>query len=455
MRKEIEVRIPDNAGRELNQAVSRPGKHEHVAFALAAHAETLDKTLILIKKIITLHDDQYVEARDHGAMWRGSSTIHIINEAIERKLGIFIFHAHLHKGRVGLSADDLQSAKTLLPSYQNLIPWRPHGSIVIGKEHASGLILMPDSDRFVSIARVRWLGKVIINWDEESIATPKIAVDRMYDRQALLISNKGQQQLRKAKIAVIGLSGGGSHIVQQATHIGIGEIIGIDGDIVEEENRHRLIGLSKFDVGLKRKKTRVMSNLVRRINGGVAFTPVPHNIPEQITIDQLKRADIVIGCVDTLHARSDIQELCQRYLIPYIDIGLLIVPNSHGITVQGIGGNVLTIIPGRFCMWCIGFLSERKLEEETGGRPRSYFQDANKQAQVVSFNGLLASAAINEMLLMLTGYSPIDESYTIKKFDGLRGTLEEWTVRPNSSCTQCEIQLGAGDAVWNELNNKQ
>lgn len=448
MRKPIEIRISGRIGKRLKEEVFRRGGHEHVVFALTSSAETADKTLILVKKILTLHEEQYVETRYHGAMWRGSSTLHIINEAIDRKLGIFIFHAHDHFGKVGLSHDDFQSARTLLPSYQNLIPWRPHGSVVIGKERAAGVVLMPEARSLITMSRLRWLHNTIVDWDEETLVSQPKTLDRMYDRQVLLIGSKGQKLLKRATIAVVGLSGGGSHIVQQAAHLGIGEIIGIDADSVEEENRHRLIGISRFDVRLKRKKTRVMSRLVARINRDVKFTSIPYIVPAQAALDQLKRADIIVGCVDTLQARSDIQEISQRYLIPYIDIGLLIIPDQSS---QSIGGNVLSLIPGRFCMWCIGFLSDRKLADETGGRPRSYFQGAPKQAQVVSFNGLLASAAINEVLQLLTGYRQNDDSTTIKKFDGGSGSLEDWVVHIEDNCEKCEAQVASGDPVWLSL----
>jgi hypothetical protein len=35
----------------------------------------------------------------------------------------------------------------------------------------------------------------------------------------------------------------------------------------------------------------------------------------------LRDRDVIVGCADTLFARSDLQELVSRYLIPYVDIG--------------------------------------------------------------------------------------------------------------------------------------
>jgi hypothetical protein len=447
----IEIRIPADVGQQIKKEVYSFGRYEHVVFALVSHAITKDKTLILVKKVFSLAEKDYVETNHHGAMWRGASTVHLINEAIEKKLGIFVLHAHQHKGKVGLSSDDFQSAKSLLPSYQNLIPERPHGSTVLGLEHAAGIALLPGSDSFTPITQVRWLDKSKSDWGDDNPRRSDAGIEPMFHRQVLLIGSRGQQLLAKAKIAVIGLSGGGSHVVQQLAHLGVGEIIGIDSDLVDEQNRHRMIGLSRYDVWLKRKKTKVMQGLARRISHKTIFTAVPSRIPEKGAVDELKRADIVVGCVDSLHARADIHELCQRYLIPYVDIGLLITTKENTDNVQAIGGNVFTMVPGRACLWCFGFLSEQKISAETGGRPRSYFQGTDKQAQVVSFNGVLASAAVNEVLQLVTGYAPPELSDSIKKFDGFAGTLENWVVRKRDSCSSCTNILAAGDPVWRPL----
>jgi len=162
-------------------------------------------------------------------------------------------------------------------------------------------------------------------------------------------------------------------------------------------------------------------------------------------MNALKRCDIVVGCVDNYHARADLQELAWRYLIPYVDIGALIRPAKTGITI---GGHVGTFVPGSFCQWCIGFLSQAKLEAETHGRPRSYFEASDKEAQVVSFNGLLASQAVSEVLQLITGFARADDDLVVKKFDGLQGTLTEWSVKKRPGCERCSAALSGGDPVW-------
>src|SRR5206468_2874819 len=208
----------------------------------------------------------------------------------------------------------------------------------------------------------------------------------------------------------------------------------------------RLIGLSPADARRRRRKTAVMAAIVRRTNPEVIFTPVPCPVPEQPAIDAVKRSDVIVGCLDNHHARAEVMALASRFMIPYVDIGLLIRP-VEGTKRVAIGGDVAVFIPGGFCAWCIGRLSKEKLDLETGGRPKSYFQGADKQAQVVSMNGVLASQAATEILALLTGFRDDheDPEMAIRKFDGIEGTLVKWLVKKKATCDLCEGTLGAGD----------
>jgi molybdopterin/thiamine biosynthesis adenylyltransferase len=443
----IEIRIPANLVRTIKDAVAYHCFRESVAFALASHARVQGKTLLLVRKVVTLPDEAYLRGSGHGAKWRGRAMLPILNEAIERKLGVVLFHTHSHPGPVCLSGDDRQGADRLLPVFQNLIPFRPHASVVFSEDHAAGMILLPDRTDYEEHVKIRWLGKVILEFPDQPDEASNAEEDESHHRQMLLIKSAGQKILRKATITVVGLGGGGSHVVQQLAHMGVGQIVGIDNDRADNTNRSRLVGLTWLDVFLRRRKIAVMRRLVQKIDRQVKFTGVPYALPHQEAIDALKESDLVVGCLDNLHARADLQELAWRYLIPYIDIGLLIQPIAGGDVVS-IGGHVAMLIPGEFCQWCIDMLTDKKLNAEAGGRPRSYFHGTDAQAQVVSFNGILASQAVSEVLQLLTGFAPPDPQMSLKKFNGLEGTLEKWVVERNPRCNNCGSSLGAGDVVW-------
>jgi tRNA A37 threonylcarbamoyladenosine dehydratase len=61
------------------------------------------------------------------------------------------------------------------------------------------------------------------------------------DRQSFL-GPDSDAVLDAATIGLVGLGGGGSHVVQQTAHMGIGGYANADSDIIEDTNTNRLIG---------------------------------------------------------------------------------------------------------------------------------------------------------------------------------------------------------------------
>ena len=137
VKPEIEIRIPDGVADALRGIVASATDRESVGFALVSHTWSGRKALVLVRKVLSLAEAAYIPSRDHGARWRGGAMVPILNEALSDSLGIMIFHTHDHAGLVRLSDDDRRSACELLPVFQNLMPARPHGSVVFGKDHAA------------------------------------------------------------------------------------------------------------------------------------------------------------------------------------------------------------------------------------------------------------------------------------------------------------------------------
>jgi hypothetical protein len=59
-----------------------------------------------------------------------------------------------------------------------------------------------------------------------------------------------------------------------------------------------------------------------------------------------------------------------------------------------------------------------------------------------------ASQAVSEVLQLITGFAPAVPEDSIKKFDGIEGTLTKWVVKQNQACAECRDVLAAGDLVW-------
>lgn len=461
---ELELRIPLGIGEDLRDIVFRRGRHEYVAIGLVTHARLGDRDTLLLRYVLQLPESTYRPEPGHGAAWSGSAMIPAITTAVEESLGIVIFHAHGHNGPPELSDNDRRSAERLIPTFKARVPTRPHGSVVLSRSHAGGIVMMPGESAARTQLDVRWLGASIIDWRISPSDPSGSAAAEDFARQLEVVSEDGQRALGRARVAVVGLGGGGSHVVQQLAHLGVGEIIGIDADRVAKTNRHRLVGVKRFDVWLRRRKTMIMRRVVKTVGLSRRCLTVEQHVPAPAALTILKTADVVVGCVDNLHGRADLQEVSSRFLIPYVDVGVNIRaikdPDPDGPRVT-IGGNVLTLIPGGFCMWCAGFLSKEKLDAELKGPNRSYFENRGGEAQVVSLNGLVASQAVTEVLQLLTGFGgsglrrhdvTLDDQGGLqrgfRKLDGVRGKLEDWGASRRPDCSFCSSSLAAGLVAW-------
>lgn len=378
--------------------------------------------------------------------------IDLLNRALQLQLGLFIFHAHPTQRPTEMSDDDLASAGDLLPRFQLIQPQRPHGSVVFGDQSVAGTVLMPDADDPVD----RFSLRIIQDHEIRTWPLPEApeAEYRLFTRQALTDNPLLRRLLKDTVVAVVGLSGGGSQVIPHLAALGIGEIIAIDDQRADQSNRLATPNLGWIDAFFRIHKVTAAKLRSWLINRKVKYTGIKARVPESQAREALKRADIIIGCVNNLHARSDLNEIAWRYCIPFVDIGLRLITDEHVLEdprpLSGIHGNKFKAIPGGPCLWCTEFLTDSKLALETGGRGRSYLQDANnRDAFVAPFNGTLASEAAAEVLRLIAGISYCQELR--HQYDGLTSNLLELSVARNPSCPLCNDVLAAGDPIWRPI----
>jgi molybdopterin/thiamine biosynthesis adenylyltransferase len=248
-------------------------------------------------------------------------------------------------------------------------------------------------------------------------------------------------------VAVLGLSGGGSHAFPQLAHQGVGTLIPIDDEIVDATNLGRLIGATESDVDTT-AKVAVAERVATAIDSSITVIPVPARFPSSEAIAALKSADIVVACVDRFAAREAINAFCRRYLIPLVDIGMSI--RSTGEQLATADGQVIVSLPGKPCMRCF-FITDAVLARERAERPPGYDEnpDAPGEPQVVSMNGVLASEACNCVLDLITGYSGGRRGARQWQYDGRTGHLEPFDLpSARHGCPAC-AEEGHGDPSHN------
>ena len=213
-------------------------------------------------------------------------------------------------------------------------------------------------------------------------------------------------------VSVVGTGGAGSHVLQQLSHVGVGNLLPIDPDKVEFLNLNRLVGATFRDAQKGQKKTTVSKRVANSINPDLRVRP--HSKPWHQVMDVLRDADVIVGCLDTYSGRSQLEAFARRYLIPYLDVGM----DVHSVGDHYvISGQVALSMPGDVCLQCMGIITPDDVAKEAygaaGGRP-----------QVVWPNGLLASAAVGMLIELVTPWFRSESLSLLRRYDGNRQTLE-------------------------------
>jgi len=416
-------------------------------FGLVGGAKLRVSHALLINSLIIVPAER-CSLTVHGLGWPASITAAAIERAESEGLGIVVMHSH-GASSTRLSMTDVKSGTQLCEAFRTALPKRPHGTVVLSETGSiGGLAWLPGRELPLQVTGVRWMSNPLVRLPALKVGD---ASNLMYSRQKILIGEEGQRLLGGATVGIVGLGGGGSHVVQQLTLLGLGRLILVDHDTIDETNRHRLVGARPEDVDLRLKKTEILRRLMKESNPTVEVTVCTERFPSPASIDVLKECDVVVGCVDTLTTRKELQTFAWRYLIPYIDIGLTIqlsgAPPGGAGRAKSISGQVYDLIPGAACLWCAQYLTQSRLEEEWGGKGPTYIMETQEQSQVVSFNGSLASQAVTDVLYMLTGYAVRKNVSNALQFDGISGAISPVILERKIGCHEC-LELGRGDSIW-------
>lgn len=230
------------------------------------------------------------------------------------------------------------------------------------------------------------------------------------DRQSFLGADS-EAKFAALTVGLVGLGGGNSHVVQQLSHVGVGGLVCVDFDIVEDSNLNRLIGGTAADLAVPTLKTVVAERMMR----GLVVNPrcIVRPTKWQQTLDVLATCDIIVGGLDSYGERSELEAFCRRLMIPYIDMGMDVHELGEG--EHAIGGQTILSMPGKPCLWCLGVLSDERLTEEA----RRY-GDAGGKPQVVWPNGMLASLAVGLIVQLVAPWTrtPLETAYL--EYDGNR-----------------------------------
>lgn len=266
-----------------------------------------------------------------------------------------------------------------------------------------------------------------------------------YHRSILLFGAAGQKRLRTTRVAVVGIGGLGSPMVQHLALLGVREIALIEPEELDDTNRNRFIGTRASDPVPGSPKAALAQRMVSEINPEVAVVVILHGLVSPLAFAAIKETDWVIGCLDHDGPRQILNELCSAYEKPYIDLASDVPePGSYG-------GRVCVARNGRGCLNCLDLIdlqavrcylqspADRASEEAIYGVAKEALS-TKKGPSVSPINGVVASLGAAEFMVAVTG---MREPRLLLNYYGRLGKVTDassTTIRPD--CQICKDTHG-------------
>lgn len=414
---------------------------ESAAILICQPLETAaGETHLLVRDMRIAKDWDYVERTSLGLTLATGFCLAAEQRAVREGLSLVYCHTHPHFGAPTFSDID-DSAEKILSAY--LTSRRAnslHGALLLSKDCGIGRELGSDAPlRIVEIgADYRLLsGAAVGDINEE------------HDRQVRAFGPVGQAKISALRVAIIGLGGTGSLVVQQLAHLGVSRFIIVDPDRVDTTNLNRLVGALPEDAGVT-AKVAVGVRLIRALQPMADVEAVAADVTNPATAKKIANADFIFNCTDTHASRHLVNQLAYQYLIPVIDMGVSISVGADG--GAQFAGHSKMLAPGLACLWCARHLNadlvrqELLTEVQRAADPYVLGAEGIVQPSVISLNSTVASLSVT-MFLAAVARVPSKSRYLY--YDGNRGRVSTLDSSSEAGCPFCGDDAPIG---WGEAN---
>ena len=141
-----------------------------------------------------------------------------------------------------------------------------------------------------------------------------------YDRQVLLrdIGPEGQQRLLDSTVLLLGCGALGSVVADLLSRAGVGHLVIVDRDIVEETNLQRQLLFDERDAAEGLPKAEAANRRIARTNSNVRVTAVVDNIDHSTIARYGAGVDLLIDGLDNLETRYLANDFAVSKGLPYV-----------------------------------------------------------------------------------------------------------------------------------------
>lgn len=449
-----ELRLAGFQHDQLQSELFSPDGMEKVAVGLCGRLAHPTGQTLLLHEVHPVPAAAYIDRSPEHVSWKTEWMVPLLEKAVRKNLSVMKFHSH--PGGYGhFSHLDDESDRRL---FRSLHGWFDedlrHGSAVILPDGRLFGRTVDAAGDFAPFRKIAVAGDDILCWDEpaESAAPPDFAL-----RHAQLFGSATTMLLNRLSVAIVGCSGTGSIVAELLARLGIGRIVLIDPDRVEEKNLNRILNSGYQDVLGERYKVDVLNDAVKRMGVGTELETYPVNICDSpAAVKAAASCDVLFGCVDKHEGRLILNKIASFYLLPYFDLGVRADADGTG-NVSYVGGAIHYVQPGKSSLLSRGATNLETARAEYMKRkdPAVYAQQLKEKyirgvredrPAVISLNAQAASMAVNEFLARIHPFRADPNAECARtSFDLTNGLLIKERENEFPRCDVVRKYVGRGD----------
>lgn len=404
---------------QLRDNLIRADGRERIAFILCGRSYVasdpwtfVPEERFLSQKVIMLPDEMIIDSSPVKITWNTDFFIKTLKTLKEQGTAITVVHNHPN-GIPELSDVDKVNERELFKIVHNRNGKdRPNASLVITPNGGiSGCAWDKD-------LKIRPLDMIRVLGDQFNIFYPGKGTGdlaKAFHRQELAFGRTLNYDFSKLRIGVVGCGGTGSAAATFLARLGVGKILLIDEDYVDETNLNRLHCATISDAKAKRPKVDVLESAIINMGLGTEIRTI-NKWANSDDAEALKACDIIFGCTDDHLGRWFLNRLAYFYLLPVIDMGLLIkVSDAEPPEISVLNGRVTVLFPMNVCLLCRNVINPEVVRSESLRRynPDEYRRlkkeayvvgEGNPSPAVMTFTTEVAIMAVNEFIHRIQGF---------------------------------------------------
>jgi adenylyltransferase/sulfurtransferase len=236
-----------------------------------------------------------------------------------------------------------------------------------------------------------------------------------------------QRKLADARVLVVGAGAIGNEVLKNLALLGVGNILIVDLDTIENSNLSRSVLYRPCDIGSD--KAEVAAERTREIFDGCRVHAVNANVLHDIGLGVFGWSDVILGALDNREARLFINRAAWKMNRPWIDGA-----------IEGINGVARVFLPGQApCYECtLGEMDWKILEKRMSCNLLTREEmETGKTPTTPTTSSVIAGIQVQEALKLLHGMPVLAGKGFV--FEGMNHSSYVTEYTPRDDCYSHEV----------------